>query len=275
MSQSSNAQREPSMEEILSSIRKIIEDGEPAQSPELLNAATKSDPVEEPKPVAVEPVVAEPAMIDSTAPEIEEFRRELTGASHPIADVDASEADEVKQEDPSPAAALDLEEESPVEFTAPDIVDEKPVLEAARAEFEQEPALQEDDDEIDQDVFPAETKQRLSAEPIAATPVSEDDETGIPDPMPAEEATSEQPEPQVPEIQAARPIISEVAGRKIAASFEQLSEAFAETRKKSFDEMAEEMLRPMLQEWLDNNLPLLVERLVREEIERVARGEVA
>ncbi|TIO67154.1 MAG: DUF2497 domain-containing protein, partial [Mesorhizobium sp.] len=41
---------------------------------------------------------------------------------------------------------------------------------------------------------------------------------------------------------------------------------------KSFDEMAEEMLRPMLQDWLDNNLPTLVERLVREEIERVARG---
>ncbi|TGV63965.1 DUF2497 domain-containing protein, partial [Mesorhizobium sp. M00.F.Ca.ET.149.01.1.1] len=36
--------------------------------------------------------------------------------------------------------------------------------------------------------------------------------------------------------------------------------------------MAEEMLRPMLQDWLDNNLPTLVERLVREEIERVARG---
>ncbi|TJV50334.1 MAG: DUF2497 domain-containing protein, partial [Mesorhizobium sp.] len=42
--------------------------------------------------------------------------------------------------------------------------------------------------------------------------------------------------------------------------------------KKTFDEMAEEMLRPMLQDWLDNNLPTLVERLVREEIERVARG---
>ena len=31
-------------------------------------------------------------------------------------------------------------------------------------------------------------------------------------------------------------------------------------------------LLPMLQEWLDDNLPTLVERLVREEIERVARG---
>jgi uncharacterized protein len=28
----------------------------------------------------------------------------------------------------------------------------------------------------------------------------------------------------------------------------------------------------LLHDWLDNNLPTLVERLVREEIERVARG---
>jgi cell pole-organizing protein PopZ len=32
------------------------------------------------------------------------------------------------------------------------------------------------------------------------------------------------------------------------------------------------MLRPMLKKWLDDNLPTIVERLVRVEIERVARG---
>jgi cell pole-organizing protein PopZ len=32
------------------------------------------------------------------------------------------------------------------------------------------------------------------------------------------------------------------------------------------------MLRPMLKQWLDDNLPAVVERLVRAEIERVARG---
>jgi cell pole-organizing protein PopZ len=32
------------------------------------------------------------------------------------------------------------------------------------------------------------------------------------------------------------------------------------------------MMRPMLKTWLDDNLPALVERLVRTEIERVARG---
>lgn len=67
-------------------------------------------------------------------------------------------------------------------------------------------------------------------------------------------------------------IISHKAERQVAASFGELSEAFAQRSRKTFDELAEEMMRPMLQDWLDNNLPLLVERLVREEIERVARG---
>jgi cell pole-organizing protein PopZ len=67
-------------------------------------------------------------------------------------------------------------------------------------------------------------------------------------------------------------ILSEHTGRQVSAAFGELSDAFASRSKKTFDEMAEEMLRPMLQDWLDNNLPTLVERLVREEIERVARG---
>jgi len=34
------------------------------------------------------------------------------------------------------------------------------------------------------------------------------------------------------------------------------------------------MLRPMLKGWLDDNLPAMVERLVRAEIERVSRGRM-
>ncbi len=69
-----------------------------------------------------------------------------------------------------------------------------------------------------------------------------------------------------------RPIISEAAGRQVARSFEHLSVALNEERGTSVAQMTEDMVRPMLQDWLDNNLPTLVERLVREEIERVARG---
>lgn len=41
---------------------------------------------------------------------------------------------------------------------------------------------------------------------------------------------------------------------------------------RSIEDMTREMLRGMLQQWLDDNLPPLVERLVREEISRVARN---
>jgi cell pole-organizing protein PopZ len=38
------------------------------------------------------------------------------------------------------------------------------------------------------------------------------------------------------------------------------------------EESVREILRPMLKTWLDDNLPGIVERLVRLEIERMARG---
>ena len=62
------------------------------------------------------------------------------------------------------------------------------------------------------------------------------------------------------------------SSHQVAASFSELSEAFAARSRKTFDEMAEEMIAPLLRDWMENNLPTLVERLVREEIERVARG---
>lgn len=69
-----------------------------------------------------------------------------------------------------------------------------------------------------------------------------------------------------------RALISPAVGARVAASFDDLSHAVTKGPSRSFDDIAEEMLRPMLQQWMDDNLPTLVERLVREEIERVARG---
>jgi cell pole-organizing protein PopZ len=71
---------------------------------------------------------------------------------------------------------------------------------------------------------------------------------------------------------AAASLLSETAGAQVAKSFNELAAVFDGLERRSVEEMAQEMLRPMLQEWLDDNLPTLVERLVREEIERVARG---
>ncbi|MBB3394306.1 MULTISPECIES: DUF2497 domain-containing protein [unclassified Rhizobium] len=67
-------------------------------------------------------------------------------------------------------------------------------------------------------------------------------------------------------------LLSRDAGLQVSRSFEELAAAIDGAERRSLDEIAEDMLRPMLREWLDDNLPTLVERLVREEIERVARG---
>ena len=67
-------------------------------------------------------------------------------------------------------------------------------------------------------------------------------------------------------------LLSLEAGAQVAKSFGELAAVFNGIERRSLEDMAGDMLRPMLQEWLDDNLPTLVERLVREEIERVARG---
>ncbi|WP_206454261.1 PopZ family protein [Aurantimonas marina] len=67
-------------------------------------------------------------------------------------------------------------------------------------------------------------------------------------------------------------LISQETGSRVAASFDNLARVIREEHLNSIDETVGEILRPMLQEWLDDNLPSLVEKLVREEIERVARG---
>ena len=43
--------------------------------------------------------------------------------------------------------------------------------------------------------------------------------------------------------------------------------------ERSIEDITRELLHPMLQAWLDEHLPRIVERLVREEIERVARWQ--
>jgi uncharacterized protein len=67
-------------------------------------------------------------------------------------------------------------------------------------------------------------------------------------------------------------LLSEEAGAQVARSFNELADIFNGLERQSVEDMARDLLQPMLREWLDDNLPTLVERLVREEIERVARG---
>jgi len=68
------------------------------------------------------------------------------------------------------------------------------------------------------------------------------------------------------------PLVSSDAAAAIAAQLQTLAASMVINDSGLLHDYAREMLRPMLKAWLDDNLPVLVERLVRAEIERVARG---
>lgn len=79
-------------------------------------------------------------------------------------------------------------------------------------------------------------------------------------------------EPQ-PDFTEEPGLLSESSSAATQAAFNQLAETI--TRRALGDrpiaDIAQELLRGMLKQWLDENLPTIVERLVREEIERVVR----
>jgi uncharacterized protein len=68
------------------------------------------------------------------------------------------------------------------------------------------------------------------------------------------------------------PLLSPEANEAVTASFGALSASLAARSAEVADGLVREMLRPMLKQWLDENLPAIVEGLVRAEIQRVARG---
>ncbi len=80
-------------------------------------------------------------------------------------------------------------------------------------------------------------------------------------------------EPEAPAAEPEPPLLSQEAESAVADSFAELAESLSEHAMRVAADMAREMLRPMLKQWLDENLPAMVERLVRVEIERIARGK--
>jgi len=278
MATASSAQREPSMEEILASIRRIIEDSDngrkqPGEAEELRQDLEPS-PGEAPAgdvdafraELHAAPEVRKPVLLaEVQAPSPEPARIEAQTRADPapvkpsmtLAEVSARIAAE-----PAPAATAGAPMVSPAGAPQTSTTSDAIVADWRReiaAVGEQAKAI------------PDRSIRRPAAQPEA--PASEPEaafERPSSSEAPAPIAEARPATNEAPAVRAA--ILSEHTGRQVAAAFGELSDAFASRSKKTFDEMAEEMLRPMLQDWLDNNLPTLVERLVREEIERVARG---
>jgi cell pole-organizing protein PopZ len=66
-------------------------------------------------------------------------------------------------------------------------------------------------------------------------------------------------------------LISAETTEAVDAAFGTLTEAVQVRNGRTVEELVSELIRPMLKTWLDDNLPDMVERLVRAEIERVSR----
>ncbi|MBG0796684.1 DUF2497 domain-containing protein [Methylocystis sp. L43] len=70
---------------------------------------------------------------------------------------------------------------------------------------------------------------------------------------------------------AERALLSDESAATVASQFQALAAGVAFGESDVLDRCAKEMLQPILQQWLEANLPSLVEQLVRAEIERIAR----
>ena len=278
MAQASSAQREPSMEEILASIRRIIEDND---------AGRRQAEPEQSQPRATAPA-APSAPVERTVIEVDAFRNELrtppAEASAPAPREAAAQKKpvtlaEVQAQITAEAAAMPsrwMEPEPAKPAVAERPVAERPVV-AERSPYERSP----DDIKkaIENSRAAREDARALLGIPEPANsvrpPEPRKSEPALHHEAPVEERSAivTHSRPALTENSAVKPaLLSERVERRVAASFSELSEAFAARSRKTFDEMAEEMIAPLLRDWMENNLPTLVERLVREEIERVARG---
>jgi cell pole-organizing protein PopZ len=67
-------------------------------------------------------------------------------------------------------------------------------------------------------------------------------------------------------------LISSATSAAVDSAFNALAQTVLVHNARTLEDLVREMLRPMLKVWLDDNLPGMVGRLVRAEIERVSRG---
>ena len=107
--------------------------------------------------------------------------------------------------------------------------------------------------------------------PVARPVASDEAERPVP-PAVVAMAQASQAFAQPCERNPGEALLSRMAEASVSEAFGRLSAARAPSQPQTVEDLMKEMLRPMLKVWLDENLPALVERLVKAEIERVTRG---
>ena len=173
-------------------------------------------------------------------------------------------------EDEAPAAKDDTAPPHGDEPPAPDL---EPVAETPAAAPEPEPAPEP----VAAAAPEPEPEPHAAPEEDDALELTDKVEThGDLDVYTPNEPAPEPPRPApAPEPAPASTLISASTAAAAASSFGKLEAAILMPQAgRTLEDVVREMLRPMLQQWLDDNLPGIVAEAVQAEVERIARGRV-
>ena len=248
---------EPSMEEILASIRRIIADDE-----------AKPPPAEAAKPAPAAPAPKPQTMSDVPPSKI-------TPAAKPAAERPAPPPAAAKPAPPPPAAAAESNNQDDIDalLAGLDGATAAPEVRAPEPEPEPEPDVLELTDEMAVEV-PAPTP---SPPPPSFRKVDPRDDIEFAEqPAPPRRAAAppsyEPVDYDAPPLPPQQPILAQTTVSAVESAFNSLAHTVLSSNARTLEDLVKEMLRPMLKSWLDDNLPGLVERIVKAEIERVSRG---
>ena len=233
--------QEPSMEEILASIRRIIADDEAKPAEKTSSPAASVEPETSGAPAAA----ARPAAMNDIPP-----------SAIPAARAAAAKA-------VAPPAISNSQDDIDAMLAG---------LDDATSEAEIRPPLP------DGEVFELTDDMALpeAPRPAAFHRIEPEDDLEFNDPQPVNAAhlqpTFEPPPRESPAVPPPQQILSRSTVSAVESAFNTLANTVLSNNARTLEDLVKEMLRPMLKSWLDDNLPGLVERIVKAEIERVSRG---
>ena len=243
--------QEPSMEEILASIRRIIADDE-AKPPVAEKPASPAAPA---KPAAAAPAAKPAAMADIPPSAIAPAPKPAPPPAKPAAPPAA----------PAPAPAVSNSQD--------DIDALLNGLDEATVPEEIRPPLPDGDVfELTDDMAVAMEQAPPPPQPAFRKVEPQDDLEFAEN---AARAAPRRPAFEPPPFESAAPvqqILSHTTVSAVESAFNSLANTVLSNNARTLEDLVKEMLRPMLKNWLDDNLPGLVERIVKAEIERVSRG---
>ncbi|MET4071613.1 cell pole-organizing protein PopZ [Bradyrhizobium sp. S3.2.6] len=249
---------EPSMEEILASIRRIIADDEAKPPPAEAAKPAPAPATPAPKPQAMADIP--PSKVAPAKPAAEKpapppaAKPAPAPPPAPAADVGPNNQDDID------ALLAGLDEATPA-----------PEVRVPEPEPEPEPDVLELTDEMAMDPEPTPAPPPPSFHRVEPRDDLEFAEAPPPRPTspPPSYASVDFDAPPLPPQQ---PILAQSTVSAVESAFNSLAHTVLSSNARTLEDLVKEMLRPMLKSWLDDNLPGLVERIVKAEIERVSRG---